>query len=1103
MSSGEARIALAQDQRPQDVSVRVQTPVYKLDGAEVGVPGYMTNDQPGAPRLPLWNTVVELPPEGGWRIEYRSPGNQLLAQPVDVLAAPVPDVRAFERFDSNGNPVLPVDAPTVDQPDPSIYAVDAFYPASPVVAGAEQWQRGRRLLALRVFPFQYNPVTRQLRYHPDLHITVHLTPSEPTRRQAGDYAGFLEMVNEPASTSGALRIRTAGRSMVRLTYDDLQAAGVPLANVAPASLALFYLGEPVAIEVTGDGDGSFDPGDLVIFYAQPYQGRYQSDNVFWFTYGGQPGLRMATRTVTPTGSEPRVTTITRTLHVEIDAEYRTIFPRPQDADHWFDTPLSPDDLTTRPVVTRTYELALVDPLPAGSLRIQAALHGGADRPANPDKSIAITLNSHPVATHQWEGMTYYVSDDSAPAAWLDGAPNRIHLTAATAQLPGIEFYSVSPDWVRVTYPSLASAQEDKLYIEALALGANQVTVSGFTTPDVLVYDLRDPNDPVRLLTTAAAPTGGVYDVSFWDADLPDPTYYLSSQGALAAPLAIEPDTPSNWRTPDHTADYIAVVHPSLWNAIDPLLDYRAAQGLRVAKVDVQDIYDEWSYGRRDPEAIRSFLTYAYRCWNGGPCAAPPAMPPDPPQYVLLVGDGHYDFTGVSGTTFPNLIPPYLVHVDPWLGEALADNRYVSADGPDDFLPDMAIGRIPANVPADVEAVTAKTIAYETLSPTGPWQERVVFVADRNVDPAGDFHALSDHIRLQWLPGGYDDRTMYYLRDYTTGPEMRAAVRSAFNDDTLLIQWFGHSSRYQWGSFVAFNVYDPPTLDPNDSWPITTHYTCYSGYFANLAWDLHSLGEVLVGTPLRGAVADFSSAGANLGNSLLVLNAGLTQAIFRDRIDPLGQSVDAAKLYYFENSGGLYNVIDTYILFGDPALKLRLPDAQLADSTLAANRDWVPPGQAITVTATLTSTAAVSTTAQLTLTLPAELGDPTALSATSSNAIYDPVSRQVTWNGVVTTGTNETVTFSSVLVPDAAACSPATVVGQARDDLAALTALSTTVQPAVPDVDCDNAVDIVDIQQVTARWGAAQGEPLYHPRYDLNGDNQIDLLDVVVVAETWQ
>ena len=50
-----------------------------------------------------------------------------------------------------------------------------------------------------------------------------------------------------------------------------------------------------------------------------------------------------------------------------------------------------------------------------------------------------------------------------------------------------------------------------------------------------------------------------------------------------------------------------------------------------------------------------------------------------PQYVLLVGDGHYDFTGVSGTTLLNLIPPYLLDIDPWMGETAADNRFVSVD----------------------------------------------------------------------------------------------------------------------------------------------------------------------------------------------------------------------------------------------------------------------------------------------------------------------------------------------------------------------------------------------------------------------------------------
>ena len=161
--------------------------------------------------------------------------------------------------------------------------------------------------------------------------------------------------------------------------------------------------------------------------------------------------------------------------------------------------------------------------------------------------------------------------------------------------------------------------------------------------------------------------------------------------------------------------------------MQPLLEHHTDQGLRVAKVDVQDIYDAYSGGLVDPEAIRSFLAYAYRNWNGGGGLT---KPPAPPKYVLLVGDGHYDFKGVTRTGLLNLIPPYLIRIDPRIGETAADNRYVSVDGPSDFMPDMAIGRIPAQTSADVTAVVDKIIAYEdpNVAHGGDWQNRVTFVA---------------------------------------------------------------------------------------------------------------------------------------------------------------------------------------------------------------------------------------------------------------------------------------------------------------------------------------------------------------------------------------
>ena len=209
--------------------MRVQTPTYQLDAHGIRVPGDATNDQPGAPALPVWSTVVELPADGDWRITTQTPGARLLDQGVDVAAVPVPDLAPPGPHGWAADVELPGAVPTVDRPDPAIYGANAFYPSSPVVPGAVQWMQGRRLLALRVFPFSYNPVTRQ--------AALSSRRADHDRGDAGRASrsacqpeADAGPSNPAAMTTGALRIRTGGRGLYRLTYDDLLAAGVPLAH---------------------------------------------------------------------------------------------------------------------------------------------------------------------------------------------------------------------------------------------------------------------------------------------------------------------------------------------------------------------------------------------------------------------------------------------------------------------------------------------------------------------------------------------------------------------------------------------------------------------------------------------------------------------------------------------------------------------------------------------------------------------------------------------------------------------------------------------------------------------------------------------------------
>ncbi|NOX63082.1 MAG: hypothetical protein GXP42_14235 [Chloroflexi bacterium] len=715
---------------------------------------------------------------------------------------------------------------------------------------------------------------------------------------------FLTTIGRASSAPPyRLRIFTAIEGLHRLSYDDLAKLGVAPEAIDLDALALTLRGEPVAIQLVGMADGRFDPDDLLIFYAEPYTGRYQNENVYQLLVDADMAWRMKTRHVTGSETEPH-RVMTRTARIEFNRVYLSNSGRPTKADHWFDDPL----MAVGERATRVYTISTPFAADRGEARLSGLLHGGMNQ-TPPLRAVSITVNfSYMLPAFHWTTPGDHVIKAAFPVSLLLPGEIALHLDADQTEQP------LYLDWLSLDYPAYLQGENDRLLVPAISVGS-LYQADGFSSDDVRVYDVRDPKRPVWLTHVEAAPAGAGFGVRWRDLPLPAPRYALSARSALIEPAAVEPYRPSQWRSSQHRGDYIAIVHSSLSDAVQPLLDHRSGEGFRVVKVDVQDIYDEFGYGFREPNAIRAFLSYAYQHWNPGE---------ERPRYVLLVGDGHYDFRGDSGTNLPNLIPPYLVNVDPWLGETASDNRYVSFDGPNDYLPEMHIGRIPARTPADVEAVVEKILAYEA-APAGDWQKRVVLAADAPSGFDADFPAITRWVEKRTLWPSYERRWLIYRQTYVSGEAMRAAFRQAFDEGALILQWFGHASRFRWGSVSMFNIFDVPQLRAHARLPVTFTYACWSGYFINLHRGYQSLGETLLLTPGRGSVADISPAGLHIGDNLSLLNEGIMKAIFRDEVERIGPALDAGKRYFDQRSPAWRDLIDTTILFGDPALRLRRPE----------------------------------------------------------------------------------------------------------------------------------------------------------------------------------
>jgi hypothetical protein len=271
-------------------------------------------------------------------------------------------------------------------------------------------------------------------------------------------------------------------------------------------------------------------------------------------------------------------------------------------------------------------------------------------------------------------------------------------------------------------------------------------------------------------------------------------------------------------------------------------------------------------------------------------------------------------------------------VDLWIGETAADNRFVSVSG-SDFLPDMHLGRLAVNTAAEAMVVVNKIISYEQNPPADDWNRNVMFVAD-NADQAGDFAYLSDQVANSHLPVPYIADKIYYLQTHLTDISARKAITEGINQGRLMVSYIGHAAYYQWGVPMLFSTANISKLTNADRLPFMVPMTCLEGYYI---WpntpaqplDYSALAEVMVRTAGKGAIASFSPTGFGVATGHDRLERGLFDAIFRDYVSQVGAAATQAKLILFAQTSGYQDLIETYMLFGDPATALQTRTEQLA------------------------------------------------------------------------------------------------------------------------------------------------------------------------------
>ncbi len=846
--------------------------------------------------------------------------------------------------------------------------------------------RGNYIASLSFYPIQYNAQTQTVRKF--TRIVARLVFAEPfgtpkffTEPPSDDefLSGVLNFGSQAASSPTTARlssVSTATESVLRsgrfyklelrsegvyrLDRAYLESIGINTASLNPRRLKIYFNGgeeldsrvnsskisdlRESAIVVSGEEDGRFDAGDFILFYASTTSGvRYDSleqrlkhylnrqavSSFAFLALDGEDGKRIQTRPSSQAASPFQAQVFQTQVFVEND---RLNFGNT--GLNFYDSPLN----AARQRVTYSLAVPGIDKTRSVTYRAKLivsttqneryALREGGNVIAQGNTGIA-SVPERVLGSEQ-------LLNSSLSGSAISGEQSRIEIefpaTSETSQL--------YPDWVELDYARRFSAQNNFLKFNSLvglsAPSAVEYSLSGFTSAPS-VWDITDRNNVVRISGNMSANAITVQREE-------SPSIYreyiaFSDAAEFRRPTSARAITAQNIRSlasrSSATAfpEYIIVYGQDFESEALRLLQYRTDrnrlgnQALRGVAVGVEQLYNEFSGGKQDYSAIRDFIKLLYD--NASPARRP--------KYLLLFGDGDWDFRDITGRRYAK-VPMYESddNLNVLSFAATTDDFFVAVDG-EDFVPDLAVGRLTVQSRSEAQLAVDKIIEYENQLEQGDWKNRVAFVADdgpngREISNAPDQFAGDSEATIAAMNrvAPYLNPVKIYASFFraeaaaggTRRPGAFNEIITQLNRGVLAINFIGHGNPIVW---TAEQIFSPsasfPRLTNRNRPTLCITATCDFGRADDPT--VQSGSEQMFVLPNGGASALITTSRSIFISSGSAYPPILFRELFTRASDgllfPLGTSLYRFKLSL--SAVGNYGDAEKFYLIGDPAMRL--------------------------------------------------------------------------------------------------------------------------------------------------------------------------------------
>ena len=449
--------------------------------------------------------------------------------------------------------------------------------------------------------------------------------------------------------------------------------------------------------------------------------------------------------------------------------------------------------------------------------------------------------------------------------------------------------------------------------------------------NVRVWDITDLTDIKNMTGSLSS------DTFYFNADNQDIHEYIAFDGsAFYSPLRITSVENQNLHSLS-SVDLVIVSHKTFIDQAERIADlHRIYDGMSVEVVTPEQVFNEFSSGKQDAMAIRGLMKMLFDKSQADASNSAP-------QSLLIFGKASYDNR--------NLLQNNQNTVVTYESTTSFDDDGISFAGDDMFgylhdnesglsreSLDIGIGRLPARTTAEAQILADKIENYitrkdfEIPSIKGDWRNSVVFLSD-DADPGSpgnvDFLLSSEYTTekiTEKFPSFNIEKIYadsYVQQSGAIGsfyPDAKNALTKSINYGCLLLNYVGHGAYGNIGSERYMDGNDIDAYTNKYALPFFMASTCSFGKFDMT--DKLSGGEKFVLSPNGGGIA-IVAASRPISHSRSFDTKICMDAldIVNGRQNTLGDAIMNAR----------NTVVSPHSLnlIGDPALRLSLPDKQVA------------------------------------------------------------------------------------------------------------------------------------------------------------------------------